>query len=262
MRRRRPGHGPALLGHARRPSGGLRRLAHPRRDGHTRRRPSAPGRGPGISGLCVQRRASGGRLASREGPAADRPPLHRTGAPPLRGGAGLGEPARVGPRPGRRPLSDHPRGRVAATLESDGTLGLARAPTGRVRGSRPPEPSAAPPETTAEPDPREEDPCAALVQPGVDLALAGSPDAAKEHLAAAASWCPDSSAPCGKWPPWSFAESAGLPPPILRPRPCGATPWTGSAGSCSRPVGFSPAGARRRWPPGTGSTSRAWISSR
>jgi hypothetical protein len=39
------------------------------------------------------------------------------------------------------------------------------------------------------------DTCVALVQPGVDLALAGNPDAAKEHLAAVASWCPESSSP-------------------------------------------------------------------
>ena len=54
--------------------------------------------------------------------------------------------------------------------------------------------------TAAEPGERRqsnqgEDPCAALVQIGVDLALAGSLDAAKEHLAAAAAWCPTSSAP-------------------------------------------------------------------
>jgi len=67
---------------------------------------------------------------------------------------------------------------------------------------------------------------------------------------------------CAKWPPWSFAERAGLLPPILRPRPCVATHWTGSAGSCSLPVGFSPASVRRRWPLGTGSTSRVWISFR
>jgi Peptidase_C39 like family len=39
------------------------------------------------------------------------------------------------------------------------------------------------------------DPCAALVQPGVELALAGNPDAAKEQMAALAAWCPASSAP-------------------------------------------------------------------
>jgi len=33
------------------------------------------------------------------------------------------------------------------------------------------------------------------VQPGVDLALGGSPDAAREQLAAVAAWCPGSSAP-------------------------------------------------------------------
>lgn len=42
---------------------------------------------------------------------------------------------------------------------------------------------------------RSNDPCAALVQPGVDLALVGSLDTAKEHLAAVALWCPTSSAP-------------------------------------------------------------------
>jgi hypothetical protein len=53
---------------------------------------------------------------------------------------------------------------------------------GRAQGSpRPPSPK--------------EDPCAGLVQPGVDLALAGSLDAAKEELAAVASWCPQSAAP-------------------------------------------------------------------
>lgn len=45
------------------------------------------------------------------------------------------------------------------------------------------------------PLPQEAGPCAALVQPGVDLALAGSPDAAAELLAAAAAWCPDASTP-------------------------------------------------------------------
>jgi hypothetical protein len=41
----------------------------------------------------------------------------------------------------------------------------------------------------------EPDPCADLVRPGVALALAGDVHAAMEHLAAAASWCPRSSAP-------------------------------------------------------------------
>jgi hypothetical protein len=45
------------------------------------------------------------------------------------------------------------------------------------------------------PPSQKEDPCTALVQPGVDLALAGSLDAAREHLAGVASWCPQSSAP-------------------------------------------------------------------
>ncbi len=136
------GHGPALLGRARRSSGGLRGLAHPRGDGHTRGRASAAGRGPGLSGVCLQRRASGGGLAPREGQAADRPALHRTGTPPLRGDPGLGEPARARPRPGRRPLSGHPGGRVGRALESDEALGTPRAPTGRVRGSHRCEPSA------------------------------------------------------------------------------------------------------------------------
>lgn len=56
-----------------------------------------------------------------------------------------------------------------------------------------------PPGNAAEPDSirrsEKDDPCAALVQRGVDLALAGNPDAAREHLAAVASWCPNSSAP-------------------------------------------------------------------
>jgi hypothetical protein len=47
-------------------------------------------------------------------------------------------------------------------------------------------------QASAMPPPPREDPCAALVQTGVDLARAGSSDAAKEHLAAVASWCPDS----------------------------------------------------------------------
>ena len=98
----------------------------------------------------------------------------------------------------------NPTGRWALlVLPPDGFVGRAH-----------PSPRPPPPGTAAEPDslrrsggrgrggnatqrspPKKEDPCAALVQPGVDLALAGSLDAAKEHLAAVASWCPDSSAP-------------------------------------------------------------------
>jgi hypothetical protein len=41
----------------------------------------------------------------------------------------------------------------------------------------------------------EQDACAAPVEAGIDLARAGSADAAKEYLAAAAAWCPDSPRP-------------------------------------------------------------------
>jgi Peptidase C39 family len=42
---------------------------------------------------------------------------------------------------------------------------------------------------------QEGDPCAPLVQAGIDLALGGRPDAAREQLAAVASWCPRSPLP-------------------------------------------------------------------
>ena len=69
-------------------------------------------------------------------------------------------------------------------------------PDGLVGGTHP-SPGPAPPGTAAErsPSSMSEDPCAALVQKGVDLATAGSPEAAKEQLVAAATWCPHSSAP-------------------------------------------------------------------
>ena len=84
----------------------------------------------------------------------------------------------------------NPTGRWALlVLPPDGFAGRAQ-----------PSPGPPPAGTAAEPRERRrgdegEDPCAALVQLGVDLALAGSLDAAKEQLAAAASWCPNSSAP-------------------------------------------------------------------
>jgi hypothetical protein len=55
--------------------------------------------------------------------------------------------------------------------------------------------SVTPSSSGADAEPAPQGPCAALVQPGVDLALAGELEAAHEHLAAAASWCPDASAP-------------------------------------------------------------------
>ena len=68
-------------------------------------------------------------------------PLHCAGAPSLRGGAGLGQRARPGPRPGRRPLSGHSRGRVAEALEFGGTLGICSC-SHRVRVRRPRRPFA------------------------------------------------------------------------------------------------------------------------
>jgi hypothetical protein len=80
------------------------------------------------------------------------------------------------------------------------------------------------------PAPQREDPCAALVQPGVDLALAGSPDAARELLAAAASWCPTASAPLREMAALefrreSFTAAANLAAQAVRRDPTDRFAW-------------------------------------
>lgn len=85
-------------------------------------------------------------------------------------------------------------------------------------------------DSSLRPPPQREDPCAALVQPGVDLALAGSPDAAKEQLAAAASWCPDASGPLREMAALefrreSFSAAADLAAQAVRRDPTDRFAW-------------------------------------
>ncbi len=91
-----------------------------------------------------------------------------------------------------------PEGEWLRRWNPTGRWALLVLPPNGLVGHVHPSPRTATPGIAAEPDSLQrgdDGPCAALVQPGVDMALAGSLDAAKEHLAAVASWCPKASAP-------------------------------------------------------------------
>jgi Peptidase_C39 like family len=78
-----------------------------------------------------------------------------------------------------------PEGEWQKRWEASGRWALLVLPPDGLRGGAP----------TIAATPPKEDPCTALVQPGVELALAGTADEARELLATMTAWCPGSSTP-------------------------------------------------------------------